>query len=412
MKSRFPIPASRPQRVLAAVTFASAVGRGAYLTAGILYFTQAMHLSARQAGIGLSIAGLASLIASPPCGYLADRIGARGVYLAALMCAAVSTAALVLATGFWEFLIAASASASAYTAATAARGPLIARHGSQQPQHFRGYLRGVSNIGISLGAVPAGWAAETGTHAAYTGLILGTAATFLAAAATCALLPAAVPIAIPGRASRPAIKDLPYLTLTGLDGLMSIQFKVLTIALPLWLVMSTSAPRWLISADMLVNTTVVGLLQARAARGIASPAAAGQAMRRAGALFLISCAVIAFAAGTPWWLAAIMLLSAVVIHTIGELWHAAAGFELSFALAPPDAIGQYQGLFNAGASIADLIGPVLLTTLCIEWGRPGWLVIGAFLAVTGLLVPPAVRAAENRTPAALQPAASQAQAAR
>ena len=38
-----------------------------------------------------------------------------------------------------------------------------------------------------------------------------------------------------------------------LDGLMAIQFKVLTVALPLWLIGATTAPRWLIPGAMLTG---------------------------------------------------------------------------------------------------------------------------------------------------------------
>ncbi|MFI5772161.1 hypothetical protein ACIA74_27275 [Streptomyces sp. NPDC051658] len=85
-----------------------------------------------------------------------------------------------------------------------------------------------------------------------------------------------------------------------------------------------------------------------------------------------------------------------MIHTIGELWHSAAGFEVSFALAPQHATGQYLGVFGLGAGLAEALGPSLLISLCIAWGRPGWYVVGALFTVTGLVAPLAVRRAEYR----------------
>ncbi|CAM5442402.1 hypothetical protein SNARM312S_00485 [Streptomyces narbonensis] len=58
---------------------------------------------------------------------------------------------------------------------------------------------------------------------------------------------------------------------------MAIQFKVLTVAVPLWLVGATTAPHWLVSGAMLANTVIVVGLQVRASRGIDSP----RAVRRA-----------------------------------------------------------------------------------------------------------------------------------
>jgi hypothetical protein len=105
--------------------------------------------------------------------------------------------------------------------------------------------------------------------------------------------------------------------------------------------------------------------------------------------------MISLSAGIPAWAAATLLITAVVIHTVGELWHSAAGFEVSFALAPRHATGQYLGVFGLGAGLAEALGPGLLIWLCITWGRPGWYVVGAMFALTGLAAPPAVRWAQG-----------------
>jgi MFS family permease len=79
------------------------------------------------------------------------------------------------------------------------------------------------------------------------------------------------------------------------------------------------------------------------------------------------------------------------VHTVGELWHSAAGFEVSYALAPEQATGQYLGVFGLGAGLAEAVGPALLIGLCISWGRPGWYVVGVLFLATGLVTPAAVR---------------------
>ncbi|WP_406194715.1 hypothetical protein OH807_05785 [Kitasatospora sp. NBC_01560] len=57
-----------------------------------------------------------------------------------------------------------------------------------------------------------------------------------------------------------------------------------------------------------------------------------------------------------------------MIHTIGELCHCAAGFEVSFSLAPQHATGQYLGVLGLGTGLAEAFGPALLISLCITWG--------------------------------------------
>ncbi|WP_189711783.1 MFS transporter [Streptomyces phaeofaciens] len=389
------MPDSGPQRVLAASNFVYTVGSGLYLTAGVLYFTEAVHLPAGQVGTGLGIAGCAALVLGVAVGHLADRYGARGVYAVTLVVQALATAGFVLVDSFWPFVVVVAVAAGAKAAGKAAHSPLVRRYGGDRPQEFRAYLRAVTNVGISLGALGAGWVVQAGTLTAYQLMAIGNAIAFVVSAAFLVSLPPVAPLPAAGGPRWIALRDRPYLLLTVLDGIMAIQFKVLTVAIPLWLVGATTAPRWLISGTMLTGTVMVVAFQVRAGRDIDSPEAGGNAYRRAGVAFLIACSLISLSAGIPAWAAATLLLLAVVIHTVGELWHAAAGFEVSFALAPEHATGQYLGVFGLGAGLADALGPSLLIALCITWGRPGWYVVGAMFALTGLAAPLAVRWAQH-----------------
>ncbi|MFG2720085.1 MFS transporter [Streptomyces sp. NPDC048416] len=394
------LPDPGPPRTLAVSNFVYTIGSGLYLTAGVLYFTEDRHLPAAQVGLGLGIAGLFSLLVGIAAGHLADRIGARGVYMAALGVQALATACFVLVDGFWPFVAVVAAALGAKGAGNAARSPLIRHYGGVRPQAFRAYLRAVTNIGISLGAVLAGWAVQVGTHSAYQVLVIGNTVAFVASAALLLLLPPVAPLRPAADGPRwIALRDRPYLALTFLDGVMAIQFKVLTVAVPLWLVAATTAPHWLISGTMLLNTVIVIAFQVRASRNVATPTAGAVVYRRSGVAFFLACVIISLSAGLPAWAAAALLLTAVIVHTIGELWHSAAGFEISFALAPQHATGQYLGVFGLGAGLAEAVGPALLISLCITWGRPGWYVVGALFVLAGLAAPFAVRWAQRQHPA-------------
>jgi MFS family permease len=389
------LPQKGAPRLLAVATLVNMTGYGIYLTAGVLYLTRVVHLPATQVGLGLSIAGAVSLVAGLPAGHLADRLGSRSVYAATLVIGAVAMAGLCLANGFWSFLAFATLGSIAQTAGPAARSPLVQRYGGDRPAEFRGYLRSVTNLGIAFGALLAGWGVQVDTSNAYVLLIAGSALSYAATAAVVLFLPY-VPARPSGDGPRwIALRDKPYLLLTVLDGFMAIQYRVLTTALPLWLLTRTDAPKWSVSAAMLINTAIVVFLQVRVGRGVDTPTAGAEAFRRSGFAFLASCGLLSLLAGLPGWVAVVLLIVAVAVHTVGEIWQAAGGFELSFALAPPHAIGQYQGLFGMGLGLGTTIAPVLLITLCIEWGTPGWWVVGAMFAMTGLAVPAATRWAER-----------------
>jgi hypothetical protein len=87
---------------------------------------------------------------------------------------------------------------------------------------------------------------------------------------------------------------------------------------------------------------------------------------------------------------------AVAVHSVGELWQAAASFTLSFDLAQEHAHGQYQAVYTLGEGIERALAPTILGVLCIAWGAVGWLILGTLLALAGALMPAVVRNAERR----------------
>nr|WP_204342365.1 MFS transporter [Micromonospora terminaliae] len=399
------LPEPGPSRTLALSTLINTVGRGTWLTASALFLTRSVGLSVAQVGLGLTITALVSLVTSAPMGYLADRLGPRGLQITALLASAGFTAALVAVRSFAGFLVVGVLMAVADSATRGARGALIA--GAVPPDQrvrTRAYLRAVTNVGISVGTVLAGFGLAADTRGAYVALILLDCATYLVAAAVLFRLPPVPPVPAPTHGPRLiALRDRPFLAFTVLDGLMSMHFSLINIALPLWIAGHTSAPRWLISACLLVNTVVVVLFQVRASRGTEDLTGAGRAARRAGAVIAVACALFAAGGGVPVAVAVPLLLGGALVHVVGELWHAAAGWGISFGLAPAHAQGQYQGAYGMGMQLGSMIAPVVVTTLAIGWGVPGWLLLGGLFLVLGLLVPPVVRWAARTRPAVAEP---------
>ncbi|MFI5725525.1 hypothetical protein [Streptomyces cyaneofuscatus] len=74
--------------------------------------------------------------------------------------------------------------------------------------------------------------------------------------------------------------------------------------------------------------------------------------------------------------------------------------QIGFDLAPAGRRGQYQGFFGAGVPVARMLGPLVLTTLIVTWGPPGWLVLGTLFLGAGAAMGPAVRWAERSRPTA------------
>ena len=303
------LPPPGAARVLVLSTLVNTVGRGIWLTASVLFLTRSVGLSVSQVGLGLTVTALVSLVVSTPAGYLADRYGPRGIQFTALLACGGLTAALALVGSFRSFLAVSIAIAVAEAAFRGARGAVIAGAvPADQRVRTRAYLRATTNVGISAGAALAGAGIAVDTRTGYLVLIMVDTVSFLIAAAILTRLAPIPPVAAAAHGPRlVALRDRPFLVFTLLDGLMSMHFGLLNIALPLWIAGHTTAPRWLISVLMLVNTAMVVLFQVRAARGTEEVAGAARASRRAGVAIAVACLLFAAsgAAATP---AAVALL--------------------------------------------------------------------------------------------------------
>jgi Major Facilitator Superfamily len=382
------IPETSPKRAFAAATFVNQIGKGLFIAGSALFFTRSVGLPVAQVGFALGAAALIGLAIGIPVGHLADRRGPREVFRIAVVVQALAVAGLVFVRSFPSLIAFMCVAELAVSAGTAARGPLTRALGAPNPTRYRSYLRALNNIAVGCGGLAAGVVVQLDTRTAYVSLILGTAVAFLVSAAVASRIPSVLPVAIPAGGSRwPALKDRTYVVLTALDGIMSIQNQVLIFALPLWIIGHTEAPRWFVGASVAVNTALVVCLQVRVSRGVDNNTAAGRIARRAGAAFLLATALIAAAGGAPGWVAVVVVVLGVVALTVGELWYTAASFELSFGLAPEHAQGQYSGLFAIGQGLSNAIGPPVLGLVCIGWGEPGWLALGALFLAVGQVIP-------------------------
>lgn len=394
-----PVP-NGPQRALIAASFVSRVGNGLFNTAAVLYFTLVVQLPAAQVGAGLTIAGLTGLLAGIPAGNLADRYGPRTVWLAALAMQAATMAAFVFIHSWATFTLIATLDRLAATASGAAGGALIARAGGERPAAFRAKLRTFVNLGVVLGTLGAAFAVSVNTRPAYTALILANAASF-ACAALIALIgvPNYQPLPRPKEHHGWAVlADRPFVSFVALYGAMGLQYQTVSLLLPIWLSAHTDAPRWTVAAVYAVNSGVCVLLQSRIGSRVETPRQGGRAFRLAGLLFLVSCPLMALTADVPVWIAPVLAILAVCVHSLGEVWESSAGFALGFGLAPEHAQGQYQGLFGIGFDAGQAMAPVVLTAAFLRLGHAGWLLLGVFFAALGAAGPLVAAWAERTRP--------------
>lgn len=393
-----PAPA-RPGRLLAATQLAGSLGDGAFLTCSVLFFTRIVGLTPAQVGLGLTLGWAVASVAGVPLGHLADRHGARGSAVLLALATSMSILTFLLVRTPLLFVLAACLYGTCQTGLAAVRQALLAALADPESRtRVRARLQSAGNAGLAVGAGLGGLALSVDTAPAYLTVFVLDAATFVVTAVLLHRLPA-VPRTSSPRAGEPklaVLRDRPYALVTLLNAVLLLRMPLLSVAIPLWIVERTAAPGWTVSALFVLNTVVVVLLQVRVAGRLASIGAAARMVRRSGVLLFASCVAFALSAfGTSPWIAFAVLVVGAVVQVFGEMLQSAGTWEIGFALAPADQQGQYQGFFGTGVSMARAAGPVLLSTVVIGWGLPGWLLLGAVFLAAGWAMGPAVRWAQS-----------------
>ncbi|MEU8791850.1 MFS transporter [Streptomyces sp. NPDC048643] len=422
------LPPAGPQRVLALAQLSNSVGDGAYYVTSALYFTHVVGLPAERVGLGLTVAWAIGSLVGVPLGRLADRRGPRGTAVLLALATATAVASFLLVRGFLPFVLAACAYASAQSGLGAARQALLA---SLIPAGERtgllAHLQSTLNAGLAVGAGLGGLALHAGTRSAYLGVFVLDAVSFLVCAGLLWRLPSVEPAGVDRTAGRVGVglvgksprdgrggrsgrgsgrgaaagvlRDRPYVLVTFLNTVLLLRMPLLSLGIPLWITERTEAPAWLVSALFVLNTGAVMVFQVRMARGVTGLVTATRSIRRSGLVMLASCMVFALSSGVSPWIAAAVLVAGAMLQVVAEMQHSAGSWQLAFDLAPADRMGEYQGFFGTGVTVARTMGPLVLTALLVGWGTPGWLLLGGLMLGASYAMGPATRWAASRSSA-------------
>jgi len=402
-------PTDPHQRLLALSTVVNTIGMGMFLSAGTIFLIRSAGLSPTTAGLGLTVGSLFGFGAGVLIGDQADRRGSREVVIASMVIEAVASVSLLAVHRLWPLLIIAAVAAIGRAGTGSARGAMIGVLTDEgKGAQLRSYLRAVTNVGLAIGTLGAAVVLAIDRRPAYVTMILIDTVTFLIAAAILTRLPHFPPTRTPdepgdtavGQRRWIALRDMPYLGLTAASSVASLQYFVLVQALPVWIVLRTAVPRWMAPIVLFFEAALVAATQVPATRSITGPRSAARLLALSGPLFVVAWVLMAAAAGPAAWLAMILLLAGVVIHSLAEVWQAAGTFELSFALARSEAQGQYQGVIGLGHGLAEAMSPIVVIAACVEWGKPGWMLLAVIVCVAGLVCSAMERVWAHAHPAA------------
>ncbi|HET6867935.1 MAG TPA: MFS transporter, partial [Solirubrobacteraceae bacterium] len=376
---------------LAAGTLISAIGNGAWYTSWAIFLTRWLGLTPAVVGLGMTVAGACGVAAATPLGWIADRVGAREMFAGLLALQGLSAGAYVLVHGTASFLVVSSLAQVAGSGTGGPRNALVLGLCDHEARlEALGRLRAISHIGWALGAIAGGAVITVATEPAYLALLALNGGTYLVYAALVITVPrVAAPVrAANGRGGVRVVRDAPYMSLAGLMGVLALCWAMLSSGLPLWVTLHTHAPRSISAVVVLISSVGIAVFQVRVSRGITAPRAAATGTLLSGCALAASCLLFALTAGGGGVSVIVLMVAAAGLHLAGELLFVASSWGLSVPLMPPDAPGEYQGVFATGEAVALLAAPALMTMLIAGWGQPGWIALAFIFLVPAVAAVP------------------------
>ena len=397
------LPPTRLERDLALQCVLSAFATGSFLTGTAVFFTQIVGLSGAQVGLGMSIAGVVTLLLSVPLGRLTDHVGAKGLWAVGSAVEAVLYLAWPVADGMVAFVVLLSLLAAVSSAGNTGRNVYrIAVFPRDVRVRALAYLRAARNVGYSLGALAGGVALAIGTRTAITAVPLLTGGLLVLNALMILTLPALDRPARPSAEGDEQVASAPtawrnpgFIVLSLCNGVLTSNQVLLNVVVPLWLVERTDAPHTLLAWLFGTNTVLAVALQVRAARGAETVNGALRAVRLSGLAFLASCLVIGTTHETVGWVSIVLIWAGHVTITGAELWQSASDWGFQSELSDHRRLGDYQGVWSLGHQAEPIIFPGLFTFLALQWGEPGWAVIAVLAVSAAAIAHPAARSAER-----------------
>jgi hypothetical protein len=372
------------QRRLLAMSAADALGTGLFLPLSVIYLTRIVGLSPTRAGLGLTLAGVLAIAASPLSGALLGRFDARKVVLGCFAASACGFLAYIFVSSFASFLgvaiVIQFASRMDRPAKVVLTLGVTPRPGQVDALAWQSSVR---NLGYGIGGLLAALALLVHGKTPFVVLLAANAASYALASFIVLRLPAAWP---PERAEgdgtgyADVIRDRPYVGLALLNVIMALHDSLLLVAMPLWIVTRTRAPLSLTGLLFALNTILVVLFQVRTTRNLAAGGGIARGYRIAAVSFVVACGAFALAAGAPAFVAIVLLVFAISALTSAELVTSAGEWYLSVQLAPTRLSAPYISVFKMSMAVQQAVGPALVTIVLVGWGRLGWFAFALLLA--------------------------------
>ncbi|GAA4958640.1 MFS transporter [Actinoplanes utahensis] len=363
---------------------------GSFAPLALLYLTESTDAPVARIGLLLTVANLIALPLPLWVGRLVDRWGAKPVVLVSQVLQAAAFAGYVFASGTASVLVVATVMALGWQAFWASIYALISNFTDGDPDpRARDRWLGISGAlragGYGVGAAIAGVALSVGSLVMYNWLVGGLATLIVIAAI---LVLAGVPgygsapaEAVEGRGYRVLLHDGPFLSLISLNTLYALCNMLLSVGFPLYVATAMPGLTWAVGPLLVMNTVVQAVLQPAVVRWtrhlsrhvplvLAGLLWAGWSLATLGARHV------------PAALAVATCAVAILCYSAAQMLHAPASTAMAADASPADVRGRYLASFQYSFSIANMVAPLMFSTLLAVGPDVPWLVIATCAVAT------------------------------
>ena len=367
---------SEARRSFLAAMAIDSVAAGVSQPATIIFLLATTHLGLPAIGSALTVAGLVALPVGLWSGRVVDELGPKPVLMLANVAQTVGVTGYLVLHSFWGVVACAWVATSGRQAFFGTFGvALSAMTRPGERERWFGRVGGVRNLGQAAGGLIAGVALAVGSPAAYTALIVLTAASFLAAVPLMRQLPSPTRAtdapAVSQQSWASVLRDRPYWIVVAHWMTFAFSGNVLTVAIPVYAAVLLGLPGWVAGAAFTLNTLLIGFGQNGVVRRLH-----GRVRSR-----VMAASHVGFAAGDVVLLGAslahgaiaiVILMAGVAVYTLGET----VGWPVSSALgaeaAPSEVRGRYLALTQLAGSTAGAAAPAILASLLALGAAATW----------------------------------------
>jgi len=402
---RLGFPDVGPHRRFVWALALDAVGSGIWMPLSMLYFLHQTSLGLVRLGLAMTIANTLVIPLVAYLGALVDRVGPKRVIQLGNAGAAVSFLLYPFAHSMAAVTVLVFAASLTRTAFWSALGPMVTQITEPgERELWFGFLQAMRNAGFGLGGVLAAVALTIGTDAAYQSVVLGNAASYVAAFVLMVGVAGGARIAA-AHADRSspwvAFGDRSYRVLVWVILCYALTGTTLSIAMPVYFVDGLGLPGWMPGTVYVINTVMIGIGQGLVVRRMTGVVRrrvlqAAVAFTAVSFLLLWAADLVSVEAGI------VVVLVGAVVYTLGELTAGPVVAALSAEAAPPALRGRYMAATQLAWSVASAIGPLLWSFLLARGAWAAWgaavvlcVVWSALVRVLGVRMPLAGRSVTN-----------------